>query len=139
MITFLFCILCTISTYLFQLFSLLFYLIMDFLFILFAFFTKIRKKYYFTTFLYGKIRIVNSGNSKNPDQVRQNNTFSGFSFLFYSSSCTRIARDNSSSCFSSTRFGASLIRQEASFTFGNAITSRILSDPVISMIIRSRP
>lgn len=44
MITFLFYILCTIFTYLFQLFSLLFYLIMDFLFILFAFFTKIRKK-----------------------------------------------------------------------------------------------
>lgn len=64
MITFLFCILCTIFTYLFQLLSLLFYLIMDFLFMLFAFFTKSCKKYYFMTSLYRKIRIVNSENKR---------------------------------------------------------------------------
>lgn len=138
MITFLFCILCTISTYLFQLFSLLFYLIMDFLFILFAFFTKIRKK-----ILFHDISVRENQDCKfwklKKIRIRYAKTIPSPDFLFYSSSCTRIARDNSSSCFSSTRFGASLIRQEASFTFGNAITSRILSDPVISMIIRSRP
>ena len=54
-------------------------------------------------------------------------------------SSLRIAIPSSFSCFSSTRFGASVIRQEASFTFGNAITSRILSCFAISITRRSRP
>ena len=54
-------------------------------------------------------------------------------------SSLRIAIPSSSSCFSSTRFGASVIRQDASFTFGNAITSRILSCFAISITRRSRP
>lgn len=55
----------------------------------------------------------------------------------FSSSVTAIC--NSSSCFASTGAGASDMRQEASFTFGKAITSRMLSAPTISMITRSKP
>ena len=47
--------------------------------------------------------------------------------------------DCSSNCFSSTVPGASVIRQEASFTFGNAITSRIESACTICITIRSKP
>ena|GEM_PF-3281165 len=50
-----------------------------------------------------------------------------------------IESPNSSNCFSSTTPGALVIRQEASFTFGNAITSRILSSFAISITIRSSP
>lgn len=55
------------------------------------------------------------------------------------SSCTDTSIPSSSSCFGSTAFGASLIRQDASFTFGNAITSRIESCCAISITRRSRP
>lgn len=46
---------------------------------------------------------------------------------------------NSSNCFTSTALGASVIKSEASFTFGNAITSLMLSSFAISMTMRSRP
>ena len=55
------------------------------------------------------------------------------------SSTAVVSSDSSLSCFSSTILGASVIRSEASFTFGNAITSRMLSQPAISMIRRSSP
>ena len=58
-------------------------------------------------------------------------------FSLFSSSETSIP--SSSSCFASTGVGASVIRQEASFTFGKAITSRMLSQPPISITTRSRP
>ena len=47
--------------------------------------------------------------------------------------------DSSSSCFASTAEGAFIIRSDASFTFGNAITSLMEADPVISIARRSRP
>lgn len=56
----------------------------------------------------------------------------------YSSTDT-ISSPSSFNCFSSTVFGASVIRQDASFIFGNAITSRMDSAPTISITIRSRP
>ena len=46
---------------------------------------------------------------------------------------------SSSSCFASTTFGASLIRQDASLILGNAITSRMESSFAISIISRSSP
>ena len=64
-------------------------------------------------------------------------------FYNYSSSVVSsgslIASPSSSNCFSSTVPGASVIRQEASFTFGNAITSRIESACTICITIRSKP
>lgn len=45
--------------------------------------------------------------------------------IYFSSIAIAIA--SSFSCLSSTKFGASVIKQEASFTLGNAITSRMLS------------
>ena len=56
---------------------------------------------------------------------------------FRISSLKQIA--SSSSCFWSTTLGASVIGQEASFTLGNAITSRMLGALLMSMIILSRP
>lgn len=56
------------------------------------------------------------------------------SFFFNAS-----AISNSSSCFSSTTFGASVIKQDASLILGNAITSLILSSFAISIIKRSKP
>ena len=64
-------------------------------------------------------------------------------FYNYSSSVVSsgslIASPSSSNCFSSTVPGASVIRQEASFTFGNAITSRMESACTICITIRSKP
>ena len=57
----------------------------------------------------------------------------------YTRSSSFNASPNSSNCFVSTRFGAAVIRQEASFTFGNAITSRMLSSLAISITRRSSP
>lgn len=63
--------------------------------------------------------------------------------IFYSSvvssSTSEISMPSSSNCTGSTMSGALVIRSDASFTFGNAITSRILSAPVISIIRRSKP
>lgn len=42
-------------------------------------------------------------------------------------------------CSCATLVGASVIRSDASFTFGNAITSRMLSSFAISITRRSRP
>ena len=53
-------------------------------------------------------------------------------------SCS-MARCSSSSCCTSTLSGAPLIKHEASFTLGNAITSRMLSSPLMSIIRRSKP
>ena len=50
-----------------------------------------------------------------------------------------MASPSSSNCFSSTVPGASVIRQEASFTFGNAMTSRMESACTICITIRSKP
>ena len=78
-------------------------------------------------------------------QCVHGNLFTGTCFskiyLFYTHSFTSflISIPNSSSCFSSTIFGASVKRQEASFTFGKAITSRMLSSFAISITRRSRP
>ena len=61
---------------------------------------------------------------------------------FYSSvvsASSHTSMPSSSSCFGSTGVGASVIRQDASFTFGNAMTSRMLSQPPISITTRSRP
>ncbi len=60
---------------------------------------------------------------------------SSINYLFSS----LISIPNSTSCLGSTIEGASVIMQDASFTFGNAITSRMLSAPTISMTTRSRP
>lgn len=50
-----------------------------------------------------------------------------------------MAIPSSFNCASSTTSGALVIRQEASFTFGKAITSRILSPCTSSITRRSRP
>ena len=50
-----------------------------------------------------------------------------------------VSSPSSSSCCSLTTLGDSVIRQEASFTFGNAMTSRILSTFAISITRRSSP
>ena len=63
-------------------------------------------------------------------------TYSASSFF---SSFATTAIPSSSSCFASTCPGASVIRSDASFTFGNAITSRMLSCFAISITRRSRP
>lgn len=55
------------------------------------------------------------------------------------SSFSVIARQSSSNCFRSTPEGASVIRSDASFTFGNAMTSRMESACTICITIRSKP
>lgn len=57
---------------------------------------------------------------------------------FYFSSVTT-SSPSSSNCFVSAGVGASVIRQDASLIFGNAITSRILSCFAISITRRSSP
>ena len=57
----------------------------------------------------------------------------------YSSISAFTSSPSSSSCFASAGVGASVIRQEASLIFGNAITSRMLSCFAMSMTRRSRP
>ena len=55
-------------------------------------------------------------------------------------SCSVVKRiASSSSCFFSTVSGAFIIISDASFTFGKAMTSRMVSAPTISMTTRSRP
>ena len=49
------------------------------------------------------------------------------------------ASPSSSSCAASAGVGASVMRQDASLIFGNAITSRMLSCFAMSMTRRSRP
>ena len=87
-----------------------------------------------------------SENSNNLINARNNLylTVPGILFFTYSassffSSFATTAIPSSSSCFSSTCPGASVIRSDASFTFGNAITSRMLSCFAISITRRSRP
>ena len=46
---------------------------------------------------------------------------------------------STSNCSWSTILGASVIKQDASFTFGNAMTSRKESAPTISITRRSKP
>ena len=60
-----------------------------------------------------------------------------FSIFIYDS--VLIFMHNSSNCFSGMVFGASVNRQEASFTLGNAITSRMLSAFTKSITSLSRP
>ena len=69
-------------------------------------------------------------------------TFREHDLNFYSSvasASSHTSMPSSSSCFGSTFSGASVIRSDASFTFGNAITSRMLSCFAISITRRSRP
>ena len=87
-----------------------------------------------------------SENSNNLINARNNLylTVPGILFFAYSassffSSFATTAIPSSSSCFASTCPGASVIRSDASFTFGNAITSRMLSCFAISITRRSRP
>ena len=87
-----------------------------------------------------------SENSNNLINARNNLylTVPGILFFTYSassffSSFATTAIPSSSSCFASTCPGASVIRSDASFTFGNAITSRMLSCFAISITRRSRP
>ena len=87
-----------------------------------------------------------SENSNNLINARNNLylTVPGILFFTYSassffSSFATTAIPSSSSCFASTCPGASVIRSDASFTFGNAITSRMLSCFAISITKRSRP
>ena len=58
---------------------------------------------------------------------------------YFTFSSVLISSPSSASCLSSAILGASVIRQEASFTFGNAITSRMLSTLAISITRRSSP
>ena len=55
------------------------------------------------------------------------------------SSCFTTKSPNSSSCSFATAVGASVIRSDASFTLGNAITSLMLSSFAISITRRSSP
>jgi hypothetical protein len=60
-------------------------------------------------------------------------------FVSAGSTSGQISSPSSCSCFSSTTFGASHIRSDASFTFGNAMTSRMESACTICITIRSSP
>ena len=59
--------------------------------------------------------------------------------ILSSSSTSIVSIDNSSNCFASTAVGASVIKHDASLTLGNAITSRMLSSPVICITSLSSP
>src|SRR3979411_2694541 len=61
------------------------------------------------------------------------------SYAFTSGSTFRNRICNSRNCFSSTSDGARVSRHCARWVFGNAITSRIDSAPVIIVTMRSRP
>ena len=72
--------------------------------------------------------------------VTPSNATAPRTFVNYSvSSGITTSMESSFSCFSSTVPGALIMRSDASFTFGNAMTSRIESEPVKIIAIRSRP
>ena len=74
-----------------------------------------------------------------PKDDRKQKRSSLYIYIYSFSSTYVLAKHNSSICFSSTTLGASVIRQLASLTLGNAITSLMLSQPVMSIISLSRP